>query len=96
MLKRGVEVEKEKLPRAATVIARRNEKDVQTRAVATYRKYDYDRDEALGRNHIDWMDDGDFLLSGIPISVDQETHLAYVQLGSCLVNNINPVPTAVK
>jgi hypothetical protein len=94
LVKRGVEIEKEMFPRAAEVFARKDEEWVRAKAVETYRDYlETDSWEEVGQ-YVGSVGIGDDLLSGgIPVDQRDEVYKAFVQLGSCLENGIDPLPT---
>jgi hypothetical protein len=91
-IRRGVEVEKGKFPRAAALFAGSDDKRVRTKAVEAY--YDYlDRAGWLeAGQYLVSVGIGDDLLDGMPVDEEQEVNRALVQLGSCLENGIDPVP----
>jgi hypothetical protein len=95
-IRRGLQVEREKFPKAAALIARRDDEDVRARAIEIYRDYWDQTNEALVTHHVDSIEVGEDLASGIPVSEDEELYRAYVQLGSCLVRGIEPNPAPLK
>jgi hypothetical protein len=90
----GVEVEEERLPRAAEVFARRNEEAVKQQAVEAYREYSQTKsDPPVGYWLPPLVDVGEDLVTGILADTGEEVHRAYVQLGSCIEFDIDPIPS---
>jgi hypothetical protein len=91
-IERGVEIEKARFPRAAAVFARTNDERVRAKALETYHDY-LDRAAWLeAAQYLASVEIGDDLLGGMPVDESQEIYGAYVQLGSCLENGIDPIP----
>jgi hypothetical protein len=91
-IERGVEIEKAKFPRAAAVLARRNDESVRAKALKTYRDYLDQQSWAEAAQYLVSAGIGDDLLEGMPVDESQEIYRAYVQLGSCLENKRDPIP----
>jgi hypothetical protein len=86
----GIEVEREKLPQAADVFARRNEGVVRRKAIEAYRNYIEERSWFGVGYHapVDLSDNPPAAILGDPAD---ETHRAYVQLGACLELGVDPL-----
>lgn len=93
VIRRGAEVEKEKLPRAAEVFARMNQEPVRIRALEAYQDYIQSANWTHVGQWFEKADVGDDLPSGVPAAEQSEIYQAYIQLGSCLVNGIEPIPS---
>jgi hypothetical protein len=102
VIARGVEVEKERFPRAAAIFANKDDPHVERKAREAYRAYsqyprprDYDQAHPATR-HL--MDQGLYIVVGKAIRVNYQSERglevieAYMQLGSCLVKGISPFP----
>jgi hypothetical protein len=89
---RGISIEEERFPRATAVFARRNDEGVRAKALETYHNYLYRAAWLEASQYLVSVDIGDDLLDGMPMDESQEEYGAYVQLGSCLENGIDPVP----
>jgi hypothetical protein len=92
VIERGVEIEKEKFPRAAAVFARTNDESVRAKALETYHNYLDRADWSEAAQYIASVDTGDDLLGSMPVDESQEIYGAYVLLGSCLEKGIDPIP----
>jgi hypothetical protein len=86
----GVEVEEQRFPRAAEVFRRRHDEGVQKRAIEAYRGYVTSWGEHLTFMELQDLDEGDELLGGVPANEEEQVNNAYLQLGSCLINGIDP------
>ena len=86
----GVEVEEQRFPRAAEVFRRRHDEGVQKMAIEAYRGYVTSWGEHLTFMELQDLDEGDELLGGVPANEEEQVNNAYLQLGSCLVNEIDP------
>jgi len=91
-IERGILIEEERFPRAAAVFARRNDEGVRAKALETYHNYLYRAAWLEASQYLVSVGIGDDLLDGMPMNESQEEYGAYVQLGSCLENGIDPVP----
>jgi hypothetical protein len=90
----GVEVEEQRFPRAAEVFRRRHDEGVQKRAIEAYRGYVTSWGEHLTFMELQDLDEGDELLGGVPANEEEQVNNAYLQLGSCLINGIDPFKPA--
>jgi hypothetical protein len=90
----GVEVEEQRFPRAAEVFRRRHDEGVQKRAIEAYRGYVTSWGQHLTFMELQDLDEGDELLGGVPANEEEQVNNAYLQLGSCLVNEIDPFEPA--
>jgi hypothetical protein len=90
----GVEVEEQRFPRAAEIFRRRHDEGVQKRAIEAYRGYVTSWGEHLTFMELQDLDEGDELLGGVPANEEEQVNNAYLQLGSCLVNELNPFEPA--
>ncbi len=90
-IRHGVKVEKEKFPRAAAVLARKDDEKIKAKAIEIYHEY-LDAAPWEEAAHYLEVDKGDDLLGGVPANEKAEVYRAYVQLGSCLENGIEPLP----
>jgi hypothetical protein len=86
----GVEVEEQRFPRAAEVFRRRHDEGVQKMAIEAYRGYVTSWGDHLTFMELQDLDEGDELLGGVPANEEEQVNNAYLQLGSCLVNEIDP------
>jgi hypothetical protein len=86
----GVEVEEQRFPRAAEVFRRRHDEGVQKMAIEAYRGYVTSWGEHLTFMELQDLDEGDELLGGVPANEEEQVNNAYLQLGSCLINGIDP------
>lgn len=94
-ISRGIGVEKKLLPRAAEVFARRNEEQIKAKAIETYHDYLAAENWEHAGQYVGSVGIGDDLLGdGIPVDQRQTIYAAMVQLGSCVENDIEPVPGA--
>ena len=93
-VKRGVEVEKEAFPRAAEVFDRKDEDLVRARAAEEFLHYLEAENWGEAELYVGDVGVGDDLLNGgLPLEDPKdEYHRAFVQLGSCLENGIDPLP----
>ena len=92
-IERGVEIEKEIFPRAAAVFAHTNDEHVRAKALETYHDYLDQAGWSEAAQYLASVDIGDDLLGGMSVDESQEIYGAYVQLGSCLENGIDPIPS---
>jgi hypothetical protein len=92
VIERGVEIEKEKFPRAAAVFTHTNDERVRAKALETYHNYLDRAGWSEAAQYLASVDIGDDLLSSMPVDESQEIYGAYVQLGSCLEKGIDPIP----
>ena len=90
----GVEVEEQRFPRAAEVFRRRHDEGVQKRAIEAYRGYVTSWGQHLTFMELQDLDEGDELLGGVPANEEEQVYNAYLQLGSCLINGIDPFKPA--
>jgi hypothetical protein len=90
----GVEVEEQRFPRAAEVFRRRHDEGVQKRAIEAYRGYVTSWGQHLTFMELQDLDEGDELLGGVPANEEEQVNNAYLQLGSCLINGIDPFKPA--
>jgi len=90
----GVEVEEQRFPRAAEIFRRRHDEGVQKRAIEAYRGYVTSWGQHLTFMELQDLDEGDELLGGVPANEEEQVNNAYLQLGSCLVNEIDPFEPA--
>jgi hypothetical protein len=95
-LQRGAEIEREKFPQAAAVFDNRNDESVRASALKMYRKYRNAWDRSVAIDYLDSMEMSDALLGGMPASKRRVVDNAYIQLGSCLENGIDPIPTTLQ
>lgn len=98
-VKWGVEVEKEEFPRAAEVFARKDEELMRAKAAETYLYYLEAENWGEAELYAGDVGIGDDLLNGgAPLEDPKYQYFkAFVQLGSCLKNDIDPLPaTRVK
>ena len=93
-VRRGVEVEKGRYPRAAHIFTDKAEDEVQQKAIRAYRKYL--REEAW-RSLEPWIAEAkvgyDLLPDVVPDTPRTELRRAYIQLGCCLEHGIDPLPS---
>ena len=89
----GIEVEKEWLREAAEIFARKDDPDVQSRALKAYAKWEYES-YVFGAGYSGTQEESDMLASAFPATPQAKVYLAYVQLGSCLRHNLDPLPSA--
>jgi hypothetical protein len=90
ILARGQEAEKEHYPSAAAVFANRDNLYVQRKARTAYLTFDED-EEKFGRQSA-WWNVGRKIHVSYQTQRGAEMVNAYIELGSCLVNNIPPLP----
>jgi len=93
-IRRGAEVEAQRFPRAAEVFLRSQDEDVQKRAIEAYRDYVTSWGQHLIFMELQDLEEGDELLGGVPANEEEQVNNAYLQLGSCLVNDIDPFEPA--
>jgi hypothetical protein len=93
LIKRGVKIEKERFPRAAEVFARKDEEHIRATAIEAYRQYLEEENWEEAGHYVSSVGIGDDLLSsGISINQRDEVCRAFIQLGSCEENGIDPLP----
>jgi hypothetical protein len=90
----GVEVEKQRFPRAAEVFRRSDDEAVQKKAIEAYHDYVDSWGEHLIFMELQDLQEGDELLGGVPANEEEQVNNAYLQLGSCLINGIDPFKPA--
>jgi hypothetical protein len=93
-IRRGVEVEEQRFPRAAEVFHHRHDEGVQKRAIEAYHGYATSWGQHLIFMELQDLEEGDELLGGVPANEKEQVNNAYLQLGSCLVNEIDPFDPA--
>jgi hypothetical protein len=90
----GVDVEEQRFPRAAEVFRRSHDEAVQKKAIEAYHDYVDSWGEHLIFMELQDLDEGDELLGGVPANEEEQVNNAYLQLGSCLINGIDPFKPA--
>ncbi len=90
ILARGEEAERKHYPRAAAVFANRDNPHVRRKAETAYLTYDED-EERFGHQHA-WWNVGRAIHVNYQTQRGVEVVNAYIELGSCIVNEIPPLP----
>jgi hypothetical protein len=93
-IRRGTEVEAERFPQAAEVFSLKHDEAVQKRAIEAYSGYVASWGQHLIFMELQDLEEGDELLGGVPANEVEQVDNAYLQLGSCLVNDIDPFEPA--
>jgi hypothetical protein len=90
-LRNGKMIEDERYPRAAAIFAHRDNPHVRRKARRAYRRYLVEKGRLGGLFY--WAGFGAFIRTGsAQTQRSLEVTYAYVQLGSCIMRNIPPVP----
>ena len=93
-IQQGAEVEEQRFPRAAEVFRHKHDEEVQKKAIEAYHDYVYSWGEHLIFMELQDLQEGDELLGGVPANEEEQVNNAYLQLGSCLINEIDPFKPA--
>ncbi len=93
-IQRGAEVEAQRFPQAAEVFRRRHDEAVQKKAIEAYHEYIDSWGEHLIFMELHDLEEGDELIGGVFANEEEQLNSAYLQLGSCLVNEIDPFEPA--
>jgi hypothetical protein len=88
-IKKGIEIEQEKIPLAAEVFARRDEKEIREAALAAYANY-HDHYPREPENVSVALEDGGDLI-GMPANETEQAKIALIQLGSCIKRGRDPL-----
>jgi hypothetical protein len=86
----GVEWEREQYPQAAEIFAKRDNPNVQSKAMRAYQKYLVEQEGAAAL--YPWLEVGDEIGVNAVTPQGLEMIRAYVQLGSCIERGIDPLP----
>ena len=90
-LRNGKRIEDERYPRAAAIFAHRDNPHVRRKARRAYRRYLVEK--GRGGALFSWAGFGYFIRTGSSQTQRSlEVTYAYVQLGSCIMRGIPPVP----
>jgi hypothetical protein len=89
-IQQGAEVEAQRFPQAAEVFRRSHDEAVQKKAIEAYHDYADSWGQHLTFMELQDLDEGDELLGGVPANEEEQVNNAYLQLGSCLINEIDP------
>lgn len=88
-IKKGIEIEQERFPRAAEVFARRDEKEIREAALSAYDKYSDPSVRGPENVSVALEDGGDLL--GMPANEAEQARIALIQLGSCIKRGLDPL-----
>ena len=88
-IKKGIEIEQERFPRAAEVFARRDEKEIREAALSAYDKYSDPFLRGPENVSVALEDGGDLL--GMPANEAEQARIALIQLGSCIKRGLDPL-----
>ena len=88
-IKKGIEIEQEKFPRAAEVFARRGAEEIREAALAAYDKYSDPSIRGPENVSVALEDGGDLL--GMPANEADQARIALIQLGSCIKRGLDPL-----
>jgi hypothetical protein len=93
-IQQGAEVEAQRFPQAAEVFRRCHDEAVQKKAIEAYHSYVDSWGQHLIFMELQDLQEGDELLGGVFSNVEEQVNSAYLQLGSCLINEIDPFKPA--
>ena len=92
-IRRGIEIERARFPRAAEVFTRISDEGVRTEAMNAYYDYREELERSVVRNYVEEFEEGDEMIGG-PHNEREEMQRALVQLGCCIVNRRDPLPSS--
>jgi hypothetical protein len=93
-IQHGAEVEAQRFPKAAEVFRHKHDEEVQKKAIEAYHDYVDSWGQHLIFMELQDLDEGDELLGGVFANEEEQVNSAYLQLGSCLINEIDPFKPA--
>ena len=93
-IQQGAEVEVQRFPQAAEVFRHKHDEEVQKKAIEAYHDYVDSWGQHLIFMELQGLEEGDELLGGAFANEEEQVNSAYLQLGSCLINGIDPFKPA--